>query len=82
MIFGKEPPFLSKLVATQDIPKVRNFILRLNIFIITNHLKNPAINIPVVLLSSSVKIWGKSVKGFKIYDWTYKEINEQTEITT
>ena len=25
MIFEKEPPFISKLVATQDITKVRNF---------------------------------------------------------
>ena len=35
-------------------------------------------NISVVLPSSSVKIWEKSVKGFMSYDQTHK----QTKITT
>ena len=35
-------------------------------------------NIPVVLPSSPIKIWDKSVKGFMSYD----QINNQTEITT
>ena len=33
----------------------------------------PSKNIPVVFMSYSVKIWGKSVKGFLNYDWTYKQ---------
>ena len=40
--------------------------------------QNQAMNIPVVLPSSSIHIWGKLVKGFLSYDQTCK----QTEIAT
>jgi len=37
--------------------------------------QNQAKNIPVVLSSSPIKIWGKTVKVFMTYDWTYKQTN-------
>ena len=40
--------------------------------------QNKAKNIPVILSSLPIKIWGKSVQGFLSYDRTHK----QTEITT
>ena len=40
--------------------------------------QNQAKNISVILLRSPIKIWGKSVTGFMIYD----RIHKQTEITT
>ena len=41
--------------------------------------QNQAKNIPVGLLSSQIKTWGKLVQGFLSYD---RKNNKQTEITT
>ena len=50
------------------------FFERVNLF--NKELLNHAKNLPVVLTSSSVKIWGKSLKGFQSYDQTYKQTTE------
>jgi len=34
-------------------------------------------SIPMGLLSSPIKIWGKSVQGFLRYDWTNKQTDKQ-----
>ena len=39
----------------------------------SQNLKNQAKNIPVVLPSSPIKIWGKSVQWFLSYDRSYKQ---------
>ena len=39
---------------------------------------NHAKNIPVILRSSPIKIWGKLVKGFITYDRTYKPTDRKT----
>ena len=39
--------------------------------------QNQALNIPVVLPSFKIKIWGKLVKGFMSYDRTYKQTSNQ-----
>ncbi len=35
-------------------------------------LQNQAKNIPLVLPSSPIERWGKSIQGFMRYDWTHK----------
>ena len=39
-------------------------------------------NIPGTLPSSPIKMYAKSVQGFMSYDWTDKQRNRQTEMTT
>ena len=40
--------------------------------------RNQVKNISVILPSSTIKLWDKSIRGFMSYDRTYKQI----EITT
>ena len=51
----------------------------------SNQLKlklwNRVKNIPLVLPSFLIKIWGKSVKGFMFYDRAHKQNDRQKEIT-
>ena len=59
-----------------DFQEVREEMLGGNlIYVHPLESQNQALNIPVVLTSFKIKIWGKLVKGFMSYDLTYKQAN-------
>ena len=57
-----------------------NKIFSISVNLLILQFLNIAKNIPVVLQSSPIKIWGKSVKGFLTYDETYKETNSDSTL--
>ena len=52
-----------------------NWIFGIKIDLLNLESHNQAKNIPVALLSSPIKIWGKSVQGFLSYDYNFIYIN-------